>query len=99
MSDEYPTKGAVTVEVVASPAEVYAFLTDLDRLPTISPENERCEFLEGHDAIAIGATSMPGGSIAAMSSDRVFSLHSVPVHQRWSKRPNGSACQPTCRSS
>lgn len=55
MSDEYPTKGAVTVEVAASPAEVFAFLTDLDRLPTISPENERCEFLEGHDAIAIGA--------------------------------------------
>ena len=55
MSELYPTTGAATVEVAASPDEVYAFLTDLDRLPTISPENERCEPLDGHDAIVVGA--------------------------------------------
>ena len=48
---ELPTKGSATVEVNASAADVYALLTDLDRLPTLSPENQRCEFL--HDAAAI----------------------------------------------
>lgn len=50
-SDDYPTQGSATVEVAASAADVYAFLTDLNRLPTLSPENQRCEFL--HDASSI----------------------------------------------
>lgn len=50
---ELPTRGSATVDVDASADAVYAFLTDLDRLPTLSPENERCEFLD--DATAVGA--------------------------------------------
>ncbi len=49
-----PTQGSATVEVAASAAEVYALLTDLDRLPTLSPENERCEFLGDATAIDVG---------------------------------------------
>ena len=53
-ANDMPTKGSATVEVAASANEVYAFLTDLDRLPTLSPENQRCEFLDGASAIAVG---------------------------------------------
>lgn len=55
MSEQYPTTGSASVEVAASPDAVYEFLTDLERLPTVSPENERCEFLEGHSAMEVGA--------------------------------------------
>ena len=55
MSDQFPTTGSATIEIEASPGAVYAFLTDLERLPTISPETERCEFLDGHDSIAVGS--------------------------------------------
>lgn len=53
-ASEYPTTGSATIEVEASAEEVYAFLTDLDRLPTLSPENERCEFLNDANAIEVG---------------------------------------------
>jgi len=51
---ELPTTGSATVDVDASAQDVYAFLTDLDRLPTLSPENQRCEFLGDASAIAVG---------------------------------------------
>lgn len=51
---EYPTTGSATVDVDASAADVYAFLTDLDRLPTLSPENQRCEFRGDATAIEVG---------------------------------------------
>jgi len=54
-SPSFPTTGAATVEVAASAEDVYAFLTDLDRLPTLSPENERCEFLGDATEIGVGA--------------------------------------------
>lgn len=53
-STEYPTTGSASVEVAASADDVYAFLTDLDRLPTLSPENQRCEFLGDAAAIDVG---------------------------------------------
>jgi len=49
------TQGSATVDVAASAADVYAFLTDLERLPTLSPENQRCEFLGDATAIEVGA--------------------------------------------
>lgn len=49
------SKGSATIHIDASPAEVYALLTDLGRLPTFSPENQRCEFLDGSTEIAVGA--------------------------------------------
>lgn len=54
--DESPTTGSASIRIDASPGAVYAFLTDLETLPTISPENQRCEFLEGSDAIEVGAS-------------------------------------------
>jgi len=56
MSDapEYPTTGSATVDVDASADDVYAFLTDLERLPTLSPENQRCEFLGDASAVDVG---------------------------------------------
>ncbi len=53
-SADMPTTGSATVEVAASADDVYDFLTDLERLPTLSPENERCEFLNDATAIAPG---------------------------------------------
>jgi uncharacterized protein YndB with AHSA1/START domain len=53
--EQSATHGSATVDVDASAADVYAFLTDLERLPTLSPENERCEFLGDATAIALGA--------------------------------------------
>lgn len=52
--DNSETQGSATVEVPASAADVYAFLTDLDRLPTLSPENERCEFRDDAAVLAVG---------------------------------------------
>lgn len=54
--NESPLHGSASVHVDASPAAVFALLTDLDRLPTLSPENERCEFLDGSSTIEVGAT-------------------------------------------
>lgn len=41
--------------VTATPADVFALLTDLDRLPGLSPENQRCEFLDGSARVDVGA--------------------------------------------
>lgn len=43
------------MQVAASPAAVFAFLTDLEQLPGLSPENQRCEFLDGSSKVEIGA--------------------------------------------
>lgn len=51
---DLPTTGSATVDVNAPAEDVYAFLTDLDRLPTLSPENMRCEYLHDADAINVG---------------------------------------------
>ncbi len=51
-----PTAGSATIEIAATPEAVFAILTDLDRLPTLSPENERCEFLGDSTRIEVGAT-------------------------------------------
>jgi len=51
-----PTSGSARVRVAASPQAVFAHLTDLDKLPQLSPENVRCEFHEGSDRIAVGAS-------------------------------------------
>ena len=53
-ANDLPTTGSATVQVNASAADVYAFLTDLDRLPTLSPENQRCEYLNDATAVDVG---------------------------------------------
>jgi len=54
-TENSPVHGSATVRVEASPDEVFALLTNLDVLPTLSPENQRCELLEGWSEIALGA--------------------------------------------
>ena len=49
-----PTRGSATVEVNAASDEVFAFLTNLELLPTLSPENQRCELIDGSTSVAIG---------------------------------------------
>lgn len=51
MSD---TAGSATVRIAASPEAVYAYLTDLELLPGLSPENVRCEFLGDATELAVG---------------------------------------------
>lgn len=52
---EFPTVGSASVHVNGSPDDVYALLTDLERLPGLSPENQRCEFLGDSTVIDVGA--------------------------------------------
>jgi len=53
-ADPSPVSGSATVRVDAPPDIVFALLTDLDQLPTFSPENQRCEILDGSAAVAVG---------------------------------------------
>ena len=43
------------MRIAASPELAFAHLTDLGKLPELSPENVRCEFHEGSDRIEVGA--------------------------------------------
>lgn len=52
--ENFPTTGSASVTVSATPAEVYAHLTNLAKLPELSPENVRCEFLDGAESIEVG---------------------------------------------
>jgi len=54
-SDVDATSGGASVYVTASPAAVFEYLTDLERLPGLSPENQRCEFLDGWSQVEVGA--------------------------------------------
>lgn len=54
--DASPTSGSASIRISASPHEVFAYLTDLGKLPELSPENVRCEFHHGSDRIEVGAT-------------------------------------------
>lgn len=49
-----PTDGSARVRVDATPDVVFALLTDLERLPELSPENVRCEFLGDATAVEVG---------------------------------------------
>ena len=53
-ANDYQTQGSASVEVPASAGDVYAFLTDLERLPGLSPENQRCEYLGDATATDVG---------------------------------------------
>lgn len=55
MSQTSETAGSASVRIEASPETVYAYLTDLEKLPQLSPENVRCEFLEDGTELAVGA--------------------------------------------
>lgn len=54
MPDSSATTGSASVRVDASPEVVYAYLTNLDLLPDLSPENVRCELLGDATEVAVG---------------------------------------------
>ncbi len=54
-TENSPVRGSATVSVAATPAEVFALLTDLDQLAQLSPENQHCELLDGATEVAVGA--------------------------------------------
>lgn len=55
MNETWPTTGTASIEVAATPEAAYDFVTDLEKLPLLSPENRRCEFIEGSTEIVEGA--------------------------------------------
>ncbi len=56
MSDKtWPSTGSASIYIATTPGTAYDYVTDLDKLPTLSPENQRCEFIEGSTEIAEGA--------------------------------------------
>ena len=54
-TEHSPVHGSATVRIDASPDEVFAFLVDLEELPKLGPENQRCELLEGSSEVELGA--------------------------------------------
>ena len=52
---EWPTTGSASIRIAATPQAAYDYVTDLTTLPTLSPENQRCEFIEGWTEITEGA--------------------------------------------
>ncbi|MGY9075281.1 MAG: SRPBCC family protein [Acidimicrobiales bacterium] len=53
---EYPTTGSATLRIDASPQAAYDFVTDLDRAPSLSPENQSCVFTDESTEVVEGAT-------------------------------------------
>lgn len=53
---DYPTTGSATVRIDASPMAAYQYVTDLNRAPDLSPENQSCEFIGDSTEIVEGAT-------------------------------------------
>jgi hypothetical protein len=52
---EKGTRGEATVHVDASPADVYAVVSDVTRMGEWSPETVRCEWVDGATGPAVGA--------------------------------------------
>jgi uncharacterized protein YndB with AHSA1/START domain len=53
--DTSPTRGSATVRIDAPAETAFAHLTDLTKLPELSPENARCEFREPSNRLEVGA--------------------------------------------
>lgn len=54
-TENSPVHGSATVRIAASAEAIFAVLTNLDELPALSPENQRCELLAGSSEVAVGA--------------------------------------------
>lgn len=50
-----PTTGSATIKIDATPEAAFAYLTNLETLPLLSPENQRCEFLGDSTTVEVGA--------------------------------------------
>ena len=51
---EWPTTGSASIVIASTPQAAYDYVTDLEKLPTLSPENQRCEFLDDNTSIKVG---------------------------------------------
>jgi uncharacterized protein YndB with AHSA1/START domain len=54
MSD-HTTTGSASIQINASPSDVFRYLTNLELLPGLSPENVRCEFLDDSTELRLGS--------------------------------------------
>ncbi len=110
---EYPIDGGASVRIDAAPAAAFAFLTDLERLPTLSPENQRCEFLDDATMLEVG-TRFRGHNragdyewhadcvVTELVADRYFAYEVPPGFEHattWSYtiEPDGDGCVVTER--
>ncbi len=84
--------GSAQIHVQASAEQVFAYLTNLDLLPTLSPENVRCELREGDDELIIGArfrgwNEAPGKQwhadcvVTALEPSRLFEYKVPPKYE------------------
>jgi len=106
------TQGSATVHVDAPASAVFAYLTDLDRLPGLSPENVRCELLGEATAVELG-TRFRGHNrsgtyewhadcvVTVLDPDRSFAYEVPPGFEhattwRYSIEPDSDAASPGC---
>lgn len=110
--DTLPTRGSASIEVGATPGQVFALLTDLDVLPTFSPENQRCELLDGSTSVEVGARfrgyNRAGDyewhadcEVTVFEPDREFAYVVPPNFEhattwRYTIEPIGDAANPRC---
>jgi len=102
------TTGSASVHVDASPDVVYAYLTNLDLLPDLSPENVRCEFLDDATELAVGVKFRGHNKagdyewhadceVTVLEENQAFAYEVPPSFEHatvWSYRiePEGSGC-------
>jgi hypothetical protein len=89
------TKGSATVDIAASPEDVYNLLIDLNRIGDISPECHRAEWLEGVTAPHAGARFVghnAAGGFEWKTECRV--LRAMPGVE-WAFKSNISGDKPT----
>jgi len=56
ISKIWPTTGSASVHIAATAKMAYAYVTDLDKAPNLSPENQKCVFTGDSTKIVEGAT-------------------------------------------
>ncbi len=102
------TQGSASIRIAASPESVFAHLTDLEKLPLLSPENVRCEFLDDATAVAVGARFRGHNKsgdyewhadcvVTAFEPNTYFAYEVPPKYEHatvWSYRiePDGDGC-------
>lgn len=105
------TAGTASVEIEASPDEVYAILTDLSRISELSPECYRAEWEGGATGPAVGArfrgynrhagNEWDAGCVVAAANPGEEWAFEVPADDgrsttwRYEIEPTGSGCRVT----
>ncbi len=106
----YPTTGSASVDVAATPAQVWALVSDVTRIGEISPECYRAEWTRGHGP-QVGNRFHGYNRTATFEWDeecevtdaepeRLFAFAIPPEHElanqwRYTIEPNGTGCTVT----